>query len=117
MKPQTEMNLALCRWAGWRKVESPTTIEWCAPGCDYPSWEAEELPDHFDQVDGYWYCALLEAKLTEEQWEQYADELLWAHGKDSHSCYSACRLGLTATPAHRATALYEFFCPEEHKTP
>ncbi len=46
----------------------------------------------------------LEKKLTEEEWKEYADALLFPTGDEAHSSYSGCRVGCSAPFHIRATA-------------
>jgi hypothetical protein len=59
------------------------------------------IPDYPNSLDA---CAQFEATLTEDEWDNYCDELLWADGRAGHSNYTACRVGLTATPLQRCKA-------------
>lgn len=49
-------------------------------------------------------CAEFEKTLTDEEWEAYADHLLWDEGETGHSNYSACKTGCIATARQRCLA-------------
>lgn len=45
-----------------------------------------------------------EATLTNEEWESYADDLLWTGESEGYSNYTACRRGCQAKANERALA-------------
>lgn len=59
------------------------------------------LPNYPESLDA---CAEFEATLTEEEWETYADYLLWSEDEPGHSNYTACKIGCSATPRQRCLA-------------
>lgn len=114
------MNLALCRWAGWKEIpwEALTNPREAGEQKLFCRSDDERLcgwmPNFFDPVTGYYHCAMLEALLKAEEWLSYCSCLYKVINgtKDGHWTRDLMR----AIPTHRATALYEV-CPEEHKTP
>lgn len=55
----------------------------------------------------------MEGTLTEEQWEDYCDYLLWYDDpKGAHSNYASVKVGCFATPAQRFDAFLSLL-PEE----
>lgn len=100
----------ISKWAGWNI--SDKVIEglklWYLNG-DPLSGRGAPLEYHADLN----YCHAAEAKMTEEQWETYADEILYAADNNAaYSIYSATRTVLKLTPTQRATAIARVVAPE-----
>lgn len=64
-------------------------------------YAGNDLPDYLNSLDA---MASAEKILNDEQWEIYADYLLWSDNQDGHSNYTSCRVGCEATAAQRAEA-------------
>lgn len=100
MTPE-EKNLRIALLCGWTVSEQGW---WSHPTLPDQGGAEPEPPNYGDSRDA---CAQFEAMLTDEQWESYADYLLWKDGTDSHSNYTAFRAGCSATAAQRCDAFLE----------
>lgn len=105
-----QIRVMIAEACGWRWSLNHAGYRYMANGGGYGLAQGDEpmcedamrdIPDYLSDLN-----AMHEAEkvLTDEQWEFYADHLLWRTGADSHSSYTACRVGCSAKPILRAHA-------------
>jgi hypothetical protein len=94
-----EINIAIAEFHGWKHIlKDPVLFRGTPPWLDDC---LHEIPSYITDLN-----AMHEAQkgLTDDEWETYADYLLFPNGDEAHSNYTSLRRGCMATAVQRAEA-------------
>lgn len=92
-----EINIAIAKVCGWGTCPDNGRLfaKWKHYETGRLAQTDEHLPNYHGDLNA---CAEMEKMLTDEQWDTYADYLLWEENPAmAHSNYSSFRVGRSAT--------------------